>query len=102
MIWMTLFISSSAAEILINEVLYNPDGTDGPSEWIELCNNGEDDVDISSWEIQSAGSSWSESWTFSSGALVSFLSVSPCFWRLWTCEVGHSHAHQGHPSYEDK
>ena len=65
-----LLPSMVMAEVLINEVLYNPDGSDGPSEWIEICNNGEDDVDISAWEIQVAGISWSESYTFDSGTMI--------------------------------
>ena len=65
-----LLPSMAMAEVLINEVLYNPDGSDGPSEWIEICNNGEDDIDISDWEIQVAGISWSESYTFDFGTMI--------------------------------
>ena len=43
------------AEVLINEVMIDPDGTDGTNEWMELCNNGEEDVDVSGWIVQSAG-----------------------------------------------
>jgi hypothetical protein len=68
--WFVFAVAVSNAEILINEVLYDPTGSDGPNEWIELCNNGEDDVDISLWEIQSAGTNWTESWTVDSGTVI--------------------------------
>lgn len=58
-----------AGDVLINEVLYNPDGTDGGSEWIEFCNAGTDTVDLSGWMIEVTGTSsgsgvWKESYTF--------------------------------------
>jgi hypothetical protein len=49
------WISTSHAEVLINEVMIDPDGADGTNEWMELCNNGEEDVDVSGWLVQSAG-----------------------------------------------
>ena len=68
--WFVFAIAVSHADVLLNEVFYDPTGSDGPNEWIELCNNGEDDIDISLWEIQSAGSNWSESWTIDSGTVI--------------------------------
>ena len=49
------FTHVSSAEVLINEVLIDPVGSDGSNEWLELCNNGEEDVDVSGWMVQSAG-----------------------------------------------
>ena len=58
-----------AQDILINEVYYDaPTGADeGTSEWVELCNPTTSTIDLSGWMLESAGSSWSESWTFPSG-----------------------------------
>ena len=48
------YTNVSSAEVLINEILIDPVGSDGSNEWLELCNNGEDDV-TSGWMVQSAG-----------------------------------------------
>ena len=58
-----------AQDVLINEVYYDaPTGEDeGASEWIELCNPGTSTVDLSGWQVENAGSSWSEVWTFPEG-----------------------------------
>ena len=47
-----LWLSLGHAEVLINEVLYDPSGSDGPLEWVEICNNSQDDIDISGWMIE--------------------------------------------------
>jgi len=44
------------SEIVINEVLYDPSGSDGGYEWIELYNASDEIVELSGWEIQKAGS----------------------------------------------
>ena len=44
-----LTMSNANAEVLINEVLIDPVGSDGANEWLELCNNGEEDIDVSGW-----------------------------------------------------
>ena len=64
------FSSAASAEVLINEVLIDPSGADGSNEWLELCNNGQDDVDVSGWMIEAGGSSFSEKHTMSSGSIV--------------------------------
>ena len=65
-----LTMSSANAEVLINEVLIDPVGSDGANEWLELCNNGEEDIDVSGWGIESAGSSWSNKYELSAGMIV--------------------------------
>ena len=47
--------SSIADHVVINEVDINPPGDDSasPSEWVELYNPTENDVDIGGWEIAS-------------------------------------------------
>lgn len=59
---MSLFIllpSIGLADVVINEVLFNPSGTDSGHEWIELYNNGTADIDISNWELEAGTSSFS-------------------------------------------
>ncbi|MFT4979377.1 MAG: hypothetical protein ACI8S6_005287 [Myxococcota bacterium] len=40
---------------------------EGGSEWVELCNPTDETIDLSDWMLESAGSSFSESWTFPKG-----------------------------------
>ena len=47
-------VNSVSAEVLINEVLVDPSGADGSNEWLELCNNGEENIDVSGWVIEAA------------------------------------------------
>ena len=63
-------MSNANAEVLINEVLIDPVGSDGANEWLELCNNGEEDIDVSGWSIESAGSSWANKHELSAGMMV--------------------------------
>ena len=45
-----------AQNVVINEVLYDPDGSDSGYEWIELYNNSEQSVNLNGWMIRKAGS----------------------------------------------
>jgi len=45
--------------IRINELLSNPDGTDGNQEWVELVNLGTEDVSLEAWVLEVGKSSWS-------------------------------------------
>ena len=60
----------ASAEVLINEVLIDPAGADGSNEWLELCNNGEEDIDVSGWMIQAGGTTFSEKHTMPAGSTV--------------------------------
>ncbi len=52
-----LLVQFALAGVLINEVYYDPSPEDdGGNEWIELCNNGSDVVDLSGWWVESGGS----------------------------------------------
>ncbi len=53
-----------AQDVLINEFVYNPDGTDSGNEWIELCNRGAAPVDLSGWGFEVAGTSFSNIFVF--------------------------------------
>ena len=63
-------IPTASAGLLINEVLYDASGsTDDGFEWVEICNSGSTTIDLARYQLESAGSSWSESYTFGSGTL---------------------------------
>lgn len=47
-------------EVVINEVLYDPVGTDLGSEWVELYNPADSDADITGSKLQVAGSKYSD------------------------------------------
>lgn len=44
-----------ASSVVINEVMFDPEGSDTGGEWIELYNASEKEVDISGWEIYPDG-----------------------------------------------
>jgi thiamine phosphate synthase YjbQ (UPF0047 family) len=49
-----VFVLSSqhaTAAVTINEIMYDPDGSDTNREWVELYNDGGSSVDLSAWEI---------------------------------------------------
>ncbi len=50
--------------VIINEFLYDPVGTDTGFEWIELYNNGNLDINLEGAGIQVAGSSFTTVFTF--------------------------------------
>jgi len=55
---------------LINEVLYDPTGSDtSAGEWIELCNPGTTTVDLAGYEIWAAGTTPSKIGTIASGTI---------------------------------
>lgn len=61
---------ATAGDILLNEVLYDPSGSDGGAEWIELCNAGSETVDLTDWQLQVTSSgAWTESYTWSAGSI---------------------------------
>ncbi len=52
-VWICLvfLIAKSAGAIVINEIMYDPSGTDGDREWIELYNNEANDIDLTGWKF---------------------------------------------------
>jgi len=44
------------ADVVINEIMYDPAGTDTDHEWIELYNNGSEVVNLTNWKFFEAGS----------------------------------------------
>lgn len=52
---LTMLPVSVFASFVINEVMYDLDGSDTGREWVEVLNNGTDTVDISTWKFIEAG-----------------------------------------------
>ena len=50
--------------VKINEILYDPEGSDSGKEWIELYNCADSSVNLQSWQIYSGGSSFALVYTF--------------------------------------
>jgi hypothetical protein len=40
-----------SAKIIINEIMYDPEGTDTGREWIEVFNSGESDIDLTAYKL---------------------------------------------------
>lgn len=49
---------AAGAAVVINELYYDPTGTDTDHEFIELYNNGTADVDLTGWQIQWGGTTY--------------------------------------------
>jgi hypothetical protein len=50
-IFLLLLFSNTANAMRINEIMYNPNGTDPGREWIEVYNNNEFEINISDWKF---------------------------------------------------
>ncbi|MBN1326432.1 MAG: lamin tail domain-containing protein [Candidatus Cloacimonetes bacterium] len=50
--------------IVINELLYDPDGSDSGNEWIELYNQDTISVNLEGWKLEKAGTSFVPVYTF--------------------------------------
>ncbi len=61
-----LLHSLLASNVVINEVCYDPIGADQGYEWIELYNNGDEDINLIGWSIYTAGSQFQEDFEFPS------------------------------------
>ncbi|MFH1547323.1 MAG: lamin tail domain-containing protein [bacterium] len=64
-------VKATSNTILINEVMYDPEGTDLGYEWIELKNISNSTIDLEGWKIQAAGAQFTDVLTISS------LSIQP-------------------------
>jgi Lamin Tail Domain/FlgD Ig-like domain len=52
-----LFVTTLISQnVVINEVLYDPAGSDGGYEWIELYNNSDSAINLAGWHFEKAGS----------------------------------------------
>lgn len=59
-----------AAEILINEYFPNPEGSIETSEWIELFNASDNEIDLSVWKIDDIADGGSPPHSISSGSII--------------------------------
>ena len=66
---MLVLLVSATAGVLVNEVMYDPDSTDDGNEWIELCNNGAESVDLTGWTIESGGSGFEVCYELGAGSI---------------------------------
>ena len=53
-----------AAEVVINEIYYDHPGSDTGQEWLELYNNGTEDIDLDGWSIERGGNDFTTIYTF--------------------------------------
>ncbi len=61
----------AGAQVVINEFLPDPAGSDGGHEFVELLNTGPESVDLGGWQLQFAngaeGAVWQSRWTGTAG-----------------------------------
>lgn len=73
MLW-TGAAKGASAELVINEFLPDPPGSDGGREFVELLNTGSQSVDLGGWRLQfangSEGAEWQTRWTGEAGQTV--------------------------------
>lgn len=66
-----LCAADARAQLVINEFLADPDGSDGGREFVELLNTGPAAVDLGGWQLQFAngaeGPVWQTRWTGAAG-----------------------------------
>ena len=44
------------ADVVINEIMYNPSGSDNNHEWIEIYNDGNEEINLDDWRFNEADS----------------------------------------------
>lgn len=72
--------------IKINEVMFDPIGSDLGYEWIELYNPSSDDISLDGWKIQSAGTKFTDS-TIISGNIPSQSFFTICELKVQGCNL---------------
>lgn len=58
-----LFSAPASAQVVVNEVLYDPDGPDTGLEFVEIRNCGRDDVLLTGWVLESGNGAGPGDWT---------------------------------------
>jgi hypothetical protein len=63
-LFVLLFVEPSQgdAQVVINEVLYDPDGADGGYEFVELFNGGEGPACLDGWRLETGNGSYENRW----------------------------------------
>lgn len=54
-------------QLKINELVFNPEGSDDDQEWVELYNGGNAPVQLDGATLEKAGSEWGEAYVFPGG-----------------------------------
>lgn len=49
-----LFLCFTANAMVINEIMYNPNGSDTGREWVEVYNSYDESIDITGWKFREA------------------------------------------------
>ena len=52
MIWLSLIGAAIAADVVINEAMVNPYGSDSGKEWVELYNASDSPVSLTGWDLR--------------------------------------------------
>lgn len=64
-------LAAAHAAVVINELFYDPTGTDTNKEFIELYNNGTADADLTGWQIQWGGTNYAYGiYNFPAGTII--------------------------------
>jgi hypothetical protein len=61
---MAASLSLFGQDVVINEVLYDPAGSDTGNEWIEIYNASSEAVNLQGWQLQKAGTSFGTVYMF--------------------------------------
>lgn len=60
---LVFFLSlGSSTSVVINEVLYDPDGADGGYEFVELYNPGSEAIGLGRWKVETGNGSYAGKW----------------------------------------
>jgi hypothetical protein len=62
--------NAAGARVVVNEFIYNPAGTDGDREWVELYNAGTAVTRLDGWVIETATDTWGEDYVFPNGTSI--------------------------------
>ncbi len=73
-------VKPASAAVVLNEVVYDPSGSDTGLEWIELYNNGSSAVDLAGWTIQlDQNGVWTDTTTSVSATLAGLIAPQSFF-----------------------
>lgn len=64
LVWPKSTIQAGLTSIVINELYYDPSGSDNGYEWIELKNVGNSAINLEGWTIESAGTTFKSTFEF--------------------------------------
>lgn len=93
------FVYSSGSQIVINEVVYDPEGADSDYEWIELYNPTNNNIDLAGWKIEAGGSSFQEVITIPTENSVI---LSPAgYYLIGEMEVGEADLNVAHLGFQN-